>query len=381
MSAIDIRGVVHRFGELQALAGVDLSIAQGEFFSLLGPSGCGKTTLLNIIAGFLAPSGGRVLVGGRDITDLQPHQRDIGMVFQSYALFPHLNVADNVAYGLRVRKMKSAEIRSRVGEMLELVRLSAFAERMPHQLSGGQQQRVAIARALAIRPQVLLLDEPLSNLDAKLRKEMQTELRRLLGNVGVTTVMVTHDQEEALGLSDRIGILGAGRLQQVGTPLELYRRPVNRFVGEFVGHANLIVAQADASGAAAAGLFRASAHFSAPGVPLQLATRHADRREGLFLLRPERIRLSAAASGAASNAGLPDAPNSAGGIVRDVSYTGAELHLTVTLAGGGELIVEAPESHFAEVPQPGTPVRLAWDADDLALLPAEGEASAGATRS
>src|SRR5450830_1129080 len=172
MSAIEIHGVAHRFGDLQALAGVDLSIAQGEFFSLLGPSGCGKTTLLNIIAGFLAPGAGRVVLSGRDITSLPPHQRDIGMVFQNYALFPHLNVFDNVAYGLRVRKTKGAEVRQRVAEMLELVQLAELAQRMPHQLSGGQQQRVAIARALAIRPQVLLLDEPLSNLDAKLRKEM-----------------------------------------------------------------------------------------------------------------------------------------------------------------------------------------------------------------
>ena len=362
MSAIDIHGVAHRFGDLQALAGVDLSIAQGEFFSLLGPSGCGKTTLLNIIAGFLAPSAGTVVVGGRDVTSLPPHRRDIGMVFQSYALFPHLNVFDNVAYGLRVRKAKGDDVRARVAEMLELVRLSELAQRMPHQLSGGQQQRVAIARALAIRPQVLLLDEPLSNLDAKLRKEMQTELRRLLGNVGVTTVMVTHDQEEALGLSDRIGILGAGRLQQVGTPLELYRRPVNRFVGEFVGHANLIQARANG-----VGTFEATAHFSRPGVPLQLASSHAAGGDALFLLRPERIRLSAPSN----DAQQADAANSVAGVVRDASYTGAELHVTVTLPGGGELVVEAPEADFAAVPQAGAPVQLVWNADDLAVLPAE----------
>ncbi|WP_050460983.1 ABC transporter ATP-binding protein [Herbaspirillum autotrophicum] len=363
MSAIDIHGVEHRFGALQALDGVDLSIAPGEFFSLLGPSGCGKTTLLNIIAGFLAPGAGRVVVGGKDITGLPPHQRDIGMVFQSYALFPHLNVFDNVAYGLRVRKAKSDDIRARVSEMLDLVRLSELAQRMPHQLSGGQQQRVAIARALAIRPQVLLLDEPLSNLDAKLRKEMQTELRRLLGNVGVTTVMVTHDQEEALGLSDRIGILGGGRLQQVGTPLELYRRPANRFVGEFVGHANLIEAHAGGNG-----IFLANRHFAGPATPLQLqpANPHAGTRDALFLLRPERIRLAATSAGEHPAA----APNSVTGTVRDASYTGAELHLTITLPGGGELVVETPEANFTAVPPAGTAVRLAWNADDLTMLPA-----------
>ncbi len=365
MSAIDIRGIAHRFGDLQALAGVDLRIAQGEFFSLLGPSGCGKTTLLNIIAGFLSPSAGSVVMGERDITGLPPHQRDIGMVFQNYALFPHLNVFDNVAYGLRVRKENRSAIRTRVTQMLELVQLPELAQRMPHQLSGGQQQRVAIARALAIRPQVLLLDEPLSNLDAKLRKQMQTELRRLLSNVGVTTVMVTHDQDEALGLSDRIGILGGGRLQQVGTPLDLYRRPVNRFVGEFVGQANLIETRA-----AANGIFFATRHFSAPGVPLQLQSALAGKQDALFLLRPERIRLSPMAATAATlETRLPPAPNSVNGEVREASYTGAGLHLTIALAGGGEMLVEAAEANFVDIPPAGTKVHLSWDAEDLSNLP------------
>jgi putative spermidine/putrescine transport system ATP-binding protein len=363
MSAIDIHGVTRRFGALQALDGVDLAIAQGEFFSLLGPSGCGKTTLLNIVAGFLEPTSGRVVIGGRDITRLPPHQRDIGMVFQSYALFPHLNVFDNVAYGLRVRRQKSSEIAARVKEMLALVRLSELAQRMPHQLSGGQQQRVAIARALAIRPQVLLLDEPLSNLDAKLRREMQAELRRLQRDVGITTVMVTHDQQEALGLSDRIGILGSGHLQQVGTPLQLYREPANRFVGEFVGQANLIAARAEGEG-----VFVATGHFSAPGVPLRLATAAPSGQAPLFLLRPERIEL-AEADGTATG------PNSVQGVVREASYAGAELHLTVSLAGGGELSVAATEGLFAQLPQPGVEVRLSWQASDLAVLPAEGVAA------
>ncbi|MBP0597530.1 ABC transporter ATP-binding protein [Herbaspirillum sp. LeCh32-8] len=357
MSAIDIRGVARRFGALQALDGVDLSIAQGEFFSLLGPSGCGKTTLLNIIAGFLEPSAGSVAIGGRDITRLAPHQRDIGMVFQNYALFPHLNVFDNVAYGLRVRKFKGDAVRERVAEMLALVRLSELAERMPHQLSGGQQQRVAIARALAIRPQVLLLDEPLSNLDAKLRKDMQAELRRLQRDVGITTVMVTHDQEEALGLSDRIGILGGGHLQQVGTPLALYRQPANRFVGEFVGQANLIAVQSEGGG-----YFNALSHAAADGVPLRLLADQAGAGGVLFLLRPERIRL-------AEIDGAPAAPNAVDGTVREASYAGAELHLTVALAGAGELQVAAPESLFGQVPPPGVGVRLSWEPHDLVALP------------
>ncbi len=382
MSAIDIRGVAHRFGDLRALDGVDLSVAQGEFFSLLGPSGCGKTTLLNIIAGFLAPSAGSIVVGGRDVTRLPPHRRDIGMVFQNYALFPHLNVFDNVAYGLRVRKSAGGEVRARVDEMLALVRLSELAQRMPHQLSGGQQQRVAIARALAIRPQVLLLDEPLSNLDARLRKDMQAELRRLQRDVGITTVMVTHDQEEALGLSDRIGILGAGRLQQVGTPLALYRHPANRFVGEFVGQANLVAARTGADG-----LFVAVDHFAAPDAPLLLASTHADtgtsagsssssnagKGTALFLLRPERIRLSPADGQHSAAFNNIDNINSINGTVRDVSYAGATMHITVALARGA-LTVETPEAGFAEVPQTGAAVRLAWDAGDLTLLPAFAEA-------
>jgi putative spermidine/putrescine transport system ATP-binding protein len=357
MSAIDIRGVTRRFGALQALDGVDLGIAQGEFFSLLGPSGCGKTTLLNIIAGFLEPGAGSVWLAGRDITRLAPHQRDIGMVFQNYALFPHLNVFDNVAYGLRVRRQQGETVRERVAEMLALVRLSELAQRMPHQLSGGQQQRVAIARALAIRPQVLLLDEPLSNLDAKLRKEMQAELRRLQRDVGITTVMVTHDQEEALGLSDRIGILGGGRLQQVGTPLQLYRQPANRFVGEFVGQANLIAARPRGDGH-----FDALSHAAADGAPLRLFAGEQVARETLFLLRPERIRLSEAD-------GAPAGPNAAEGTVREASYAGAELHLSIALAGAGELQVAAPEALFGQVPQPGVGVRLAWEPQDLVALP------------
>ncbi|NUU02388.1 ABC transporter ATP-binding protein [Herbaspirillum robiniae] len=365
MSAIDIRGVARRFGALQALDGVDLQIAQGEFFSLLGPSGCGKTTLLNIIAGFLEPSAGSVALGGRDITRLAPHERDIGMVFQNYALFPHLNVFDNVAYGLRVRRQKGEAIRERVASMLALVRLSELAQRMPHQLSGGQQQRVAIARALAIKPQVLLLDEPLSNLDAKLRKEMQAELRRLQRDVGITTVMVTHDQEEALGLSDRIGILGGGRLQQVGTPLELYRQPANRFVGEFVGQANLIAAQPEGGG-----YFKALSHEAAEGTPLRLFAGEGQAGQTLFLLRPERIRL-------AEPDGAPAGPNEVEGQVREASYTGAELHLTVTLPGAGVLHVAAPESLFGQVPQAGVGVRLSWEAHDLVPLPDDNAAAKG----
>jgi putative spermidine/putrescine transport system ATP-binding protein len=360
MSAIDIRGISRQFGEVRALDHVDLTIEQGEFFSLLGPSGCGKTTLLNIVAGFLDPSGGSVSIAGRDVTALPAHRRDIGMVFQNYALFPHLTVFENVAYGLRVRKVAAATLRERVAEMLALVHLDAHAQRMPHQLSGGQQQRVAIARALAIRPQVLLLDEPLSNLDAKLRKAMQSELRRMQRDVGITTVLVTHDQEEALSLSDRIGILGGGRLQQVGSPQALYRRPANRFVAEFVGQANLI---ATVSGKVA-GTRQATDYIDRDGVPLVLEVPTGVAAD-VYLLRPERIRVSPA--GVSTPA--VGTPNHAMGIVEEAAYTGATLSLRVRLHGGGQLQVQAPETPFDVLPAPGTLLALAWNADDLVPLP------------
>jgi len=370
MSAIDIAGVSRLFGETTALAGVDLTIRDGEFFSLLGPSGCGKTTLLNIVAGFLAPTTGSVRIGGRDITALPPYKRDIGMVFQNYALFPHLSVADNVAYGLSVRKRPAAESRQRVEEVLNLVKLNHLADRMPHQLSGGQQQRVAIARALAVEPQVLLLDEPLSNLDAKLRKEMQSELRSLQRRVGITTVLVTHDQEEALSLSDRIGILGAGHLQQIGSPLELYRRPANRFVAEFVGQANLLDATPSADGTA----YEVATHQVATGAALRLHTGASVRSRALLMLRPERIRVErtgaqAAAESAPNGPGQhAGQPNRAYGILRDASYTGASLRLVVELGGGGDLIVQAPDTAFPDLPAQGLPLALAWDADDIVVL-------------
>lgn len=369
MSAIDIAGVSRLFGETTALAGVDLTIRDGEFFSLLGPSGCGKTTLLNIVAGFLAPTTGTVRIGGRDITALPPYRRDIGMVFQNYALFPHLSVADNVAYGLLVRKRPAAESRRRVEEVLNLVKLNHLADRMPHQLSGGQQQRVAIARALAVEPQVLLLDEPLSNLDAKLRKEMQSELRSLQRRVGITTVLVTHDQEEALSLSDRIGILGAGHLQQIGSPLELYRRPANRFVAEFVGQANLLEATPSADGTA----YDVATHHVVAGTPLRLHTGASADTRALLMLRPERIRVehtgAPAAAGAAEGSGQHTGqPNRAHGILRDASYTGASLRLVVELRGGGDLIVQAPDTAFPDLPAQGLPLALAWDAEDIVVL-------------
>ena len=240
MISIRIQNLTKRFGAVTALSGLDLVVEPGELFFLLGPSGCGKTTLLRCLAGFYIPVEGTILFGEEDVTRLAPHKRNTGMMFQSYALWPHMTVAENVAFGLEERKLPRAEIRTKVGEALESVHMGPYAERRPNQLSGGQQQRVALARALVIRPRCLLLDEPLSNLDARLRLEMRMEIRRVCKEFSMTTVYVTHDQKEALSVSDRMAILEGGRIAQVGTPQEIYRRPARSSVADFIGETNFI---------------------------------------------------------------------------------------------------------------------------------------------
>jgi iron(III) transport system ATP-binding protein len=240
MISIRIEHLTKRFGPVVALQNLDLAIGPGELFFLLGPSGCGKTTLLRILAGFYAPDAGRILFGEDDVTRLEPHRRNTGMVFQSYALWPHLSVGENVAFGLEERGVPRAEVARRVGEALESVRMGGFAARRPNELSGGQQQRVALARALVVRPRCLLLDEPLSNLDAKLRLEMRAEIRRVCKEFRLTTVYVTHDQKEALSVADRMAVLDGGRILQVGTPREVYRRPVDKTVAHFIGETDFL---------------------------------------------------------------------------------------------------------------------------------------------
>ncbi|OCT27944.1 ABC transporter ATP-binding protein [Pseudomonas putida] len=248
MAFLQLDNLCKRYGAIDAVVATNLAIEQGEFVSLLGPSGCGKTTTLQMIAGFVDVSGGRILLDGRDITHAKPSSRGLGVVFQSYALFPHMTVADNVAFGLRMRKQPETEIRRKVTEVLALVRLDRHAERYPRELSGGQRQRVALARALVIEPPVLLLDEPLSNLDANLREEMQFEIRRIQSEVGITTLMVTHDQAEALSISDRVVVMQAGRVIQVDEPYRLYEHPRTRFISDFVGKANLLPGELDGAG-------------------------------------------------------------------------------------------------------------------------------------
>ncbi|MDD0996814.1 ABC transporter ATP-binding protein [Pseudomonas sp. TNT2022 ID1044] len=247
MAFVQLEKLGKRYGEIDAVVATDLSVEKGEFVSLLGPSGCGKTTTLQMIAGFVDVTSGRIVLDGRDITHAKPASRGLGVVFQSYALFPHMTVKDNVAFGLRMRKVPSAEIQQRVDRVLKLVRLHQHAERYPRELSGGQRQRVALARALVIQPPVLLLDEPLSNLDANLREEMQFEIRRIQREVGITTLMVTHDQSEALSISDRVVVMQAGRITQIDAPYTLYEHPRTEFISGFVGKANLLPGERDNS--------------------------------------------------------------------------------------------------------------------------------------
>ncbi|WP_415768143.1 ABC transporter ATP-binding protein [Pseudomonas sp. LB3P38] len=248
MAFVQLEGLGKRYGEIDAVVATNLSVEKGEFVSLLGPSGCGKTTTLQMIAGFVEVSSGRIVLDGRDITHAKPASRGLGVVFQSYALFPHMTVKDNVAFGLRMRKVPGAELQQRVDRVLKLVRLNQHAERYPRELSGGQRQRVALARALVIEPPVLLLDEPLSNLDANLREEMQFEIRRIQREVGITTLMVTHDQSEALSISDRVVVMQAGRITQIDAPYTLYEHPRTEFISGFVGKANLLPGERDSAG-------------------------------------------------------------------------------------------------------------------------------------
>jgi ABC-type Fe3+/spermidine/putrescine transport system ATPase subunit len=322
VTAIAIEEVTRSFGAVRAVDGVSLAIRDGEFFTLLGPSGCGKTTLLRMVAGFCELDRGRILFGDRRIDTLPPHRRDTGMVFQNYAVFPTLTVGDNVAYGLRARKIARPEIARRVEAALKLVQLDGYAARRPHQLSGGQLQRVAIARAVVIEPHVLLLDEPLSNLDAKLRVDMRGELRRLHKTLGITVLYVTHDQEEALAMSDRIAVMRAGHVEQVGDPRAIYEQPATAFVASFVGTTNLLAGTVRAIHDGLGEIDAAGTTLHAP-----VGTLRAGERVTLSL-RPEILRVLAARG---------DAPNgwrTLTGETVDIEYLGAVTRFTLRLGNG-----------------------------------------------
>ncbi len=345
--AIRLVGLQKHYGDVVAVAGVDLEIAEGEFFSMLGPSGSGKTTTLRMIAGFETPTAGRVELHGQEVTDLAPFERDVNTVFQDYALFPHMTVGDNVAYGPMIRKVPRKEREHLAADALAMVRLAGYEKRKPGQLSGGQRQRVALARALVNRPRVLLLDEPLGALDLKLREEMQIELKAIQREVGITFIYVTHDQEEALTMSDRIAVFSRGRIEQVGTPADVYEKPATRFVAGFVGTSNLL------AGSAAEAIVG---------------------REGTFTVRPEKIRLAA-----------PDGPvgpdeTTALGRIAEVVYLGADTRYIVHLDAGATLVVTQQNlstSSTEALAQQGRPVRLAWQRQHSLPVAADGDRTGG----
>jgi len=341
VAALELRALSKEFAGNVAVRDVDLSVAPGEMIVLLGPSGCGKTTTLRMIGGFLAASSGDILLNGNSIAGVPAYRRDIGIVFQSYALFPHLNVARNIRFGLEMRRLPSAEANARVGEMLRLVKLEGFADRLPRQLSGGQQQRVALARALAIEPRLLLLDEPLSNLDAALRQEMAREIRLLQRDRGITAIVVTHDQSEAMAMADRLVVMRDGRVEQIGSQEDLYERPATPFVAGFIGHSNLLRGQ----------LRNGSELLMVGTVRIALCGRYASSAAACLVLRPEQIRLAA-----------PNAPDArATGTIVLASYLGAVLEYVVRMESGLDVVVRGPaQGDAVQRRSAGEPVGLTW---------------------
>jgi spermidine/putrescine transport system ATP-binding protein len=352
---IELSKLTKQFAEVTAVDGIELQIPGGEFFSLLGPSGCGKTTTLRMIAGFEQPTSGEIFLDGTAVAYTPPHQRNVNTVFQNYALFPHLNVYDNIAFGLKEAKRPKAEIRERVGKALELVQLPGYERRKSSELSGGQQQRVALARALVLNPAVLLLDEPLGALDAKLRKALQIELKSLQQEVGITFLYVTHDQEEALTMSDRLAVMNAGQIEQVGAPQDVYEDPETLFVADFLGVSNLMQANIVSAGTSAC-------RVALDGYKLE--TRGADRDvtgEAKIVIRPERIELE--------EHGSPSGPNRIPAMVERVVYVGSAIQVMVRTATG-EALQALVQNTGGGIPyEQGIPVQLHLPVDALRVLP------------
>jgi spermidine/putrescine transport system ATP-binding protein len=349
--AIALEGVTKRFGQAKAVDDISFPIAEGEFFSLLGPSGCGKTTTLRMIAGFEVPDEGRIVLKGQDVTTVPANKRPVNLVFQQYALFPHMSIFDNVAFGLRLKRVPKAELGARVQEMLEVVSLQGFERRRPRQLSGGQQQRVALARALVNRPAALLLDEPLGALDVKLRKQMQLELKRIQSELGTTFVYVTHDQEEALAMSDRIAVMNRGRVEQLASPREVYEHPATAFVADFIGSLNALELRVDeVVGGYALQRLREGERLV---VPVGAGVHAGDTLR--IAIRPERVRFDEPAEGGSCLEGT----------VAEVVYLGMYTQVFVETAAGRVLCHRLADESVLE---PGSRVTLSWDADQASVL-------------
>jgi spermidine/putrescine ABC transporter ATP-binding subunit len=351
MSAVEFKWVSKSYGPVRAVDEVSLSVEPGEFATVLGPSGSGKTTMLSLIAGIIPPTSGQIFVDGRDVTWTPARERNVGLVFQSYALFPHLSVFENIAFPLRIRGVPRGEIETRVREALSLVRLEGFDRRRPSQLSGGQQQRVALARAIVFKPLILLLDEPLAALDRKLREEVRLELRRLQRELGITTILVTHDQDEALSMSDRVIVLHAGRVQQIDRPADIYHRPRNRFVADFLGIANFLEGSL-CPGAGSAGIVLESGEVA----PCSAAAAGA---RVVGVLRPERIRIRNGVNGVGLH-----------GQIAETIFFGEAVRYAVRLESGRTLIAHNTDSRSSFAA--GTEVTVDWDPDSVWILPADG---------
>ncbi|MBL8834493.1 MAG: ABC transporter ATP-binding protein [Rhodospirillales bacterium] len=353
MSSVTLQGVSKSYGAVAALRTMDLEIAQGEFLTLLGPSGCGKTTTLRLVAGFIAPSSGRILFGGDDVTDLPVQKREIGMVFQDYALFPHMTIADNIGFGLVERGRRPAEIASKVNELIQLIRLPGVENRFPAELSGGQQQRVAVARAVAHSPRVLLMDEPLGALDLKLREAMQAEISAIQRALKITTVYVTHDQSEAMSMSDRIAVMNDGVVEQLGSATEIYNRPASRFVASFVGQINLVEGDF-------AGIEGAWAAVSVGGTKVHVAAPEWIAGRVTIGVRPEQLSIRPA------EGSLPAGTNALPGTVRSSMFAGHIFKVEIDAGTAAPIVVETHPN--APVPAVGARVRVAWNAPNAVVL-------------
>ena len=366
MPTVDVKlvDVVKQFGDAVVVDHIDLEVRAGEFFSLLGPSGCGKTTTLRMIGGFEAPTSGVIELQGQDVTWLPPYKRNVNTVFQNYALFPHLTIYENVAFGLRRKGIKDAELKNRVTDMLALVELAGFETRRPTQISGGQAQRVALARALVNRPTVLLLDEPLGALDLKLRKQMQVELKRIQQEVGITFIYVTHDQEEAMTMSDRIAVMNKGRYEQLGEPEVLYERPMTRFVAGFLGVSNLLPGAVEGNdGTYSAVRLADDTRIRAPRALV------GDTANVSVGVRPEKIRLHEA------DVEAPAGHNHMSGVVRDASYLGVSTQYQIEARGGAQITVyeqNVERATKAELWAPGEAVQLTWSPDHTFVVADDG---------